>query len=687
MISQRKTKVACVGDSVTFGYTIEDRENNSYPSQLQSLLGNSYEVGNFGKNGATLLSMGHRPYIQQDEYQKALEFSADIVVIHLGLNDTDPRNWVNYKDFFIQDYLNLIEKFKEKNRNARVFICKMTPITHNHPRFQSGTRDWYWQIQESIIKIAEIANVEIIDLQDLLYSRTYLLPDSLHPNEEGAKLIANAVYQAITGNYGGLKLPDVYSDNMVIQRDVPVVVRGGANADDEIEVSIERQKIKGKKIRKQEKIKSIRVKSDSQGKWEVSLGEFQAGTGYQLKITSKDKVVSFKNIAFGDVYLCSGQSNMAFPLKSEASFNEKQDYSNANIRIFNKLPKWETQAVEWNKNIADSLNNLAYYKESSWQLLSSENAKELSAVAYFFAKTISFSENVPVGLICNAVGGSNLESWIDRKTLEFHFPEILKNWTENDFIMDWARKRALQNINQMDKKTRHPYEPTYLFESGILPLKKYPIAGVLWYQGESNAHNIETFERLFPLFVKSWRDYWDNQQLPFYFVQLSSINRPTWGYFRDAQRLLNKQIPNTYMAISSDLGHPTDVHPTNKKPIGERLALWALHTKYAKKEVNPFSAECNYVKRQNEMVYVHFNNAISLQTSDGKSLQGFEAAEIDGFYHPADAKIVEGNKVQLTCEKIKKINFVRYNFAPFANGNLINEQKLPTSTFKAVVVD
>ncbi len=139
----RQIKVACVGNSVTYGYLLENRERDCYPAQLARLLGEGYDVRNFGKSGATLLNKGHRPYRQQQEFRDAVAFAADIVVIHLGLNDTDPRNWPNYRDEFVRDYLQLIDTFRVANPDCRIWICRMTPITNMHSRFKSGTRDWY----------------------------------------------------------------------------------------------------------------------------------------------------------------------------------------------------------------------------------------------------------------------------------------------------------------------------------------------------------------------------------------------------------------------------------------------------------------------------------------------------------------------------------------------------------------
>lgn len=197
-----RIKVACVGNSVTFGYGLRNPEEESYPSRLQALLGEGYDVRNFGHSGATLMRNAYRPYTEQQAYRDALDFAADLVVIHLGLNDTDPRAWPNYRDDFVADYIALIEDFRRVNPECRIWVCRMTPISHRHPRFKSGTRDWYWMEQERIGIVAKVAETGLIDLHKPLYSRPDLLPDALHPNAEGAGVIARAVFSALTGDYG-----------------------------------------------------------------------------------------------------------------------------------------------------------------------------------------------------------------------------------------------------------------------------------------------------------------------------------------------------------------------------------------------------------------------------------------------------------------------------------------------------
>lgn len=664
----QKIKVACVGNSVTYGYGLDRPEVNAYPAQLQRLLGDEFEVGNFGKSGATLLNKGHRPYMQQEEFKKAIAFAGDRVIIHLGLNDTDPRNWPNYRDEFVSDYLSLIDSFRLVNPKCKIAICRMTPISNRHQRFESGTRDWYWQIQKSIEEIAEIANVSLIDLQEGLYNRPDLLPDALHPNIEGAGIIASKVYCALTGDYGGLQLSQLYSDNMVLQREEEIVLSGIANAGDVVTVTIGRQKKK--------------AITASNGKWSVVLDPLQTGNPYTLTISTSKKKYVFNNVLAGEVWLCSGQSNMAFMVKEGAEKREQlaKASSKPQIRFFDMKPRWLTNSEEWDVSALDSLNRLQYYKETKWQECNEQTAANVSAIAYEFGMMLSDSLHVPVGLIINAIGGSACESWIDRKTLEFSYPDILYSWKENDRIQPWVRERASLNVKQSSNKLqRHPYEPCYLFEAGIAPLAKYPVKGVIWYQGESNAHNIEVHEILFPLLVESWRKNW-NKELPFYYVQLSSLNRPSWTWFRDSQRRMLKDIRCVGMAVSSDCGDSTNVHPTRKKEVGDRLARLALHDTYGK-TLTPSGPQFRSVEFTNGAAFVTFDFNEGMHSSDGESLKTFEIAEHEGVFFSAMAEVVDG-RIKVWSKEVKNPRFVRYGWQPFTRANLVNKEGLPASTFR-----
>ena len=666
---QHRIKVACIGNSITYGYGLPDRATQSYPVQLQKMLGESYQVENFGKSGATLLNKGHRPYMQQDEYHRAIDFAGDIVVIHLGINDTDPRDWPDYRDFFVKDYIALIDSFRVANPEARIMIARLTPIADRHPRFLSGTRDWHGEIQLAIENVACYAGVQLIDFHKPLYPYPFMLTDAVHPDPEGAFVLAQTVYSAITGDYGGLKMPLLYTDNMVLQREVPLTIQGTANAGDQVTVSIADRQMK--------------TKVGPNGKWSVTLPPLKAGEPYTLKISTNQKVLQYHNVLAGEVWLCSGQSNMEFMLKQAATARlDIPRAADQELRLYDMKARWRTNAVEWETTVLDSLNHLQYYKDTEWKECAPETVSDFSAIAYYFGKMLRDSLKVPVGLICNAVGGSPTEAWIDRTSLEYHFPAILKDWTQNDFIQEWVRGRAALNIKKsVNNRQRHPYEPCYLYASGIRPLEQYPIRGIIWYQGESNAHNWEAHEALFKLLVNAWRKNWNDDCLPFYYVQLSSLDRPSWPWFRDSQRRMLNEISDIGMAVSSDHGDSLDVHPTCKQPVGERLARWALNKTYLK-DIVPSGPLFRGADVRGEKVYLSFDYGQGMRSSDGKSLRCFEVAEFEGIYYPATAEVV-GEQVKVYSKEVRNPRYVRYGWQPFTRANLVNRAGLPASTFRA----
>ena len=255
-------------------------------------------------------------------------------------------------------------------------------------------------------------------------------------------------------------------------------------------------------------------------------------------------------------------------------------------------------------------------------------------------------------------------------------------------IQDWCRGRAKKNIAKSGNKLqRHPYEPCYLYETGIAPIASYPIKGAIWYQGESNAHNVELHEIIFPTLVDSWRRTWDDEQMPFYFVQLSSINRPSWPHFRDSQRRLAQAIPCCHFAVSSDKGHEWDVHPKEKAPVGERLARLALNSTYGMSHVAQYGPSVSRVTVSKGKMIIEFDNADVLTTSDGAPLRGLQIAPPTGSFVNVQQQDIEivGNRVII--DGAKGCVRVRYAWTPYTDANLVNGAGLPASTFEAAVTD
>ena len=694
--ARKVVRVACVGNSITYGTGIANREQDAYPAQLQRMLGKDYVVGNFGKPGATLLRHGHRPYFQQMEFRDAMQFKGDIAVIHLGINDTDPRNWPNFRDEFVGDYVALMDSLRQANPKVRIILSRLTPIRYDHPRFDSGTELWRREISETIDRIAASQGVELIDFYQPLIAHPDWLSDGIHPDPRGAKALAETVYKGITGNYGGLQLSPLFSDGMVLQRG-GCYIQGLANAGANVVVSYD-----GKKLGK--------VVANNRGEWRIWAVLSQPVERGTLTIAAGRDVKRFKDVAVGEVWLCSGQSNMAFKVKQAATAQQTLAQCNDNdLRLYNMSPRWETDNVSWDSAALAEVDQLRLFEVRPWSAASPESVGDFSAVAYYMGKMLRDSLKVPVGIVCNAVGGTPTEAWVDRPVLEQHFSQIFRNWRGNDFVMDWVRGRAAKNV-ALRPEARHPYHPAYCYEAGMRPLEGYTFKGVAWYQGESNAHNATTYARLLRLLEESWTQRFTQtaqatarvsegldsltpalrvqqlafaRQRPFYLVPLSSIERPSWAWFRETQRSLAQEL-HLPLIVTSDKGLRHDVHPPYKAEVGERLARAVLHNDYGFAQ-SPLSPEVTAAHRAGSSVWLTLAAPMRLTTSDQQPMRTFEVAGVDECFYPATADVTPAGQLVLSAEAVKQPRYVRYGWQPFSEGNVVSSQGLPLSTFRLEV--
>ncbi|RYY21812.1 MAG: sialate O-acetylesterase, partial [Chitinophagaceae bacterium] len=362
VLCQTKLKVACMGNSVTFGLGHKTPSQTAYPVVLQKLLGDGYDVRNFGHSGATLLKQGHNPYYKTAAFQQAIQYVPDVAIIDLGLNDTDPRNWPNHRDAFAADYSWLIDTLRSVNGAMQIYICKMTPVLPDHPGFLSGTRDWFWEIQNQLPVIAKSNKVTLVDIHQPLYQRPDLFVDALHPDEAGANIIATTIYQQLSGDYGGLQLAGIFGSDMVLQRNQPIKFYGSADKNEKIEVHFNG--------RKQTTI------TNAKGKWLVTFPAMAAGGPYHAIVSSSSKKIELQDLLVGEVWLCSGQSNMAFPLG--ASINGEEEITTAHnkkdLRLFQMKPIAGTDNTSWDSITLGKINQLEYFK-GNWQRADSSNAK------------------------------------------------------------------------------------------------------------------------------------------------------------------------------------------------------------------------------------------------------------------------------------------------------------------------
>jgi sialate O-acetylesterase len=477
-----------------------------------------------------------------------------------------------------------------------------------------------------------------------------------------------------------LQLAKIFSDNMVLQRNQTIKIWGKARPNELVTVSFANEK------------HNVLVKYDSN--WTVTFKQQKANAQPQsILISGSIEKIEIKNILIGDVWLCTGQSNMEWPMVKEMHYKEEVANSRQPlIRLYNPTYAGKnTFNVSFTDSIIQNLTAEKFYK-GKWQTCDSNSFKTMSAVAYYFGKKIVHSTNVPVGLINLSIGGAPLETFISADALKKNeqFSDKLNgDWLTNDALPVWIRERGRQNVGDLPNVPKdeygnnHSFKPGFAFESGIAPLTNFPIKGIIFYQGESNAQEIERaneYAALSKLMIDDYRTKWRLPQLPFYFVQLSSIDTlkykgQLWPAFRDEQRKMLQQIPNSGMAVSSDVGKKDDVHPTNKKVVGERLARWALNKTYGQHIVpsGPLPVNAKYINGKALIGFQYLSQGLKI--SDGDTLHGFS---IDG-KNEIEAVLSKGSVLISTKTKP---DFVYYGWKSFSDGNLVNSENLPASTFK-----
>jgi sialate O-acetylesterase len=477
-----------------------------------------------------------------------------------------------------------------------------------------------------------------------------------------------------------VKLAYVFKDNMVLQRDKPICIFGQGVPQKKVEIIFSHKRI------------TTFVKKDSS--WQVIFPIQHANAIPQNIIIHCDsQQISLKNILIGDIWICSGQSNMEFAMQREMHFTQEiKDCNQPLIRLFNTSYAGKyVYGVSFTDSIKSQLNSTDFYK-GKWDTCDSLSIRPMSAVAYYFAKSIVSQQKIPIGIINLSIGGAPIETFINKQTLlkdTLFSVKVKGDWLENNHLPLWIRQRGAENLHNStgysdELGLNHAYKPGFAYQTGIEPITKFPIKGFIFYQGESNSlelASVKEYKSLLHLMIKDYRYKWKQPNMPFYWVQLSSIDTTNykshyWPLFRDAQRALLAEVAHGGMAVCSDIGFKNDVHPTNKKTVGERLARWALFDTYQQKLVpsGPLPIQAIY---QNNKVIIQYKYATGLQTSDKNTLIGFS---VDG--EEVDATIQN----QTVVIKVnKKPAFVYYAWKPFTNANLVNQELLPASTFKIEV--
>lgn len=481
-----------------------------------------------------------------------------------------------------------------------------------------------------------------------------------------------------------LRLPSLFGDHMVLQRDKAVPVWGKAAPDSRIKVSIAEQTASGR--------------ADKNGVWKVQLAKLDAGGPHALKVESSDgDAITFKDVLVGEVWLCSGQSNMAWPV-NRANAAEKEIASA-------KFPRIRLISVRRNATDVPQEDFTG-----SWSQCSPQTVAGFSAVGYFFGRRLHKDLDVPIGLINSSVGGTPAESWTSRPALKAQasLKPLLDRWEKAaaDYDPEKAKARyedqrakwevAAAKAKKAGKRPRRrprlasppkqsTHYPGMLFNGKIAPLIPFAMRGAVWYQGESNASRAFQYRTVFPTLIRDWRKRWGND-FPFIFVQLANFREvekepgdSTWAELREAQSMTLRKLSNTGQAVITDIGEANDIHPRNKQDVGKRLALWALANTYGK-QIEFSGPSLASIEVLTGKIEVRFNHSDGLTAKEGE-LKGFAIAGEDRKFVWADAKIVDG-VVHLSHKDVANPIALRYAWANNPVANLYNAAGLPASPFR-----
>jgi sialate O-acetylesterase len=444
-----------------------------------------------------------------------------------------------------------------------------------------------------------------------------------------------------------LALASIFSDHMVLQRDLNAPVWGTAAPGATVTVEIAGQ--------------NQEATADDQGKWRLKLEPMKASSEpLELSVSSGDEAVRLNNVVVGDVWVASGQSNMEWHVNLSDN------------------PEKEIAAADWPEIRIVDVPNVAKdesadsFESAGWKAVTPDTIPQFSAVAYFFGRELHEHLDVPIGLIGTNVGGTPMESWTNREALE----------SSETFRDETAQSFAPPSTNDVanDRKAKAMHLPARLYNGMVAPIIPYGIKGAIWYQGESNAGRHQQYAELSKLMITGWRNQWGQGDFPFLLVQLAAWEPggDNWPPLREAQ-FETLKVPNTGMAVAIDIGHATDIHPKDKQTVGRRLALAARAIAYGEKVVHSGPVYRD-MSSSDGKIALSFDSIGGGLKAEGE-LRGFEIAGADGKYVPAKATI-EGDKVIVSSDAVAEPKMVRYNWAAFPDGNLYNAEGLPAVPFR-----
>ncbi|MCA9047439.1 MAG: sialate O-acetylesterase [Planctomycetaceae bacterium] len=483
-------------------------------------------------------------------------------------------------------------------------------------------------------------------------------------------LVLLSVLSLPTSVRADLKLPNIFGDHMVVQQKAPIKVWGLTGPGQKVTADLAGQ--------------SASATANAEGRFELHLPELSAGGPHTLTVKA-DETKTFSDVLVGEVWICSGQSNMQWSVNAANDPDlEKLAAKHPNLRMIN-FPQVGTQEPVWTH-------------DRQWQVCTPDTVGNFSAVGYFFGRQLLDTLDVPIGMINNAWGGSACEAWINRDVLSADeaYKPLIERWQqmESSFeTLSAKNDRSDDENKQLDNLKRlmgGNSRPGNIYNGVLKSHLGYTIKGAVWYQGESNASRAYQYRTLFPLMISNWRQEWGQGDFPFYWVQLADfkneVSEPAdsdWAELREAQTMTMSRLSNTGEAVIIDIGEGKDIHPKNKVDVGRRLARWALAKDYGT-PIAYHSPQYREMKRDGNRIVLSFEHVDGggWRPFDVREPVGFAIAGEDRRFVNAAAKILQDGRVEVSADGVTNPVAVRYAWADNPVCNMYDNAGLPLTPFR-----
>ena len=650
-------RVACVGNSITKGSWLAYPNRDSYPADLQRMLGDAYKVDNWGLGGACVSPDCKNVYLASDTYKSMAATNPDIVTVLLGTDDSRVPNQAGISQFK-NGLTKLVESLQSLPSHPKIFL--ITPPKARSVAYQNDDNTLAGRILPQIKEVAQGKNIVLIDVNSLTANDGKYYPDGIHPDENGAGHIAEIVCKAVSGKsvkYArSLSLPTIITSHAVLQQHTDVAIWGWGEA--------------GKKVTvKPSWSKAFTAIPDAEGNWKLKIPTKDASYAkYSITISQNSQKIELSDILFGEVWLAAGQSNMQMELGGfystavEGGPQAIAASNNDGLRLF-RVPR------------ADNARPQIDVFNKGWEVSSPASAVHFSATGYFFASNLQKILNIPVGVIESAYGGASIVSFLS--------PDVISQYS---YVKDPDYKDMVIP-KYWESYTWPKHTPTVIYNSMIKPILSYNLKGAIWYQGEDDRRHPDLYKKMFHSFMNDYHAKWQCGNWPIYYAQIAPYDYSdgSAALMREAQEQLESDKDSMFMIGLMDNGLETNIHPSDKPTVGFRFAQRVLDKTYHMEGINsqyPHFKSME-IRQKDGKVVLHFTGMDDGVAKKPYQFEGFQLAGKDKIFYNVNNVAIEGATLVITPPAGMKPEAVRYCWKDYQKGNVYNMRGLPLSSFRS----